>query len=233
VFGFLIGPTEVAAPVPPALVDTARRIEKGDFSARAPLMAGKVGTVAAALNRAAEAAQGVPPAPAAPGSLTAEFFAKAPEPAPAADPFQLPPRGPRSAPVGEARVVNDTARLDGANLSGSAFEAAPVPAPRPPARAAPPPAPAAPAPEPEPAAARAAPAAESGEEEQHWRDVFRDFVRIRGECGESAEGLTYERFRQKLESNKAALISKYGCKTVRFQVYVKDGKAALKATPVR
>jgi hypothetical protein len=83
------------------------------------------------------------------------------------------------------------------------------------------------------AAAAAAPAGEAGEEEQHWREVFRDFVRTRAECGESAEGLTYERFRQKLESNKSALVTKYGCKTVRFQVYVKDGKAALKATPVR
>ena len=53
------------------------------------------------------------------------------------------------------------------------------------------------------------------------------------ECGEAAEGLTFERFRQKLESNKATLVGKYGCRTVRFQVYVKEGKAALKATPVR
>jgi hypothetical protein len=29
------------------------------------------------------------------------------------------------------------------------------------------------------------------------------------------------------------LIAKYQCRTVRFQVYEKDGKAALKATPVR
>jgi len=28
-------------------------------------------------------------------------------------------------------------------------------------------------------------------------------------------------------------VQKYGCRTVRFQVYVKDGRAALKATPVR
>jgi hypothetical protein len=261
IFSFLIKPTEVAAPVPPALLDVARKIERGDFSARAPVMAGKVGSVAAALNRAAEAAQGVaPPASGpAPGSLTSEFFASAPaEPAPGpADPFALPSmpaRTPRTAAVGEAletRAVADTARLDGANLTGAAFEAAPVAVPRPPPAAvrgptsirspAPTPAPTATTPAPTattPAAdllagaARAAPAGEP-DEEQHWRDVFRDFVRTRGECGESAEGLTYERFRQKLESNKSALVAKYGCKTVRFQVYVKDGKGALKATPVR
>jgi len=253
VFGFLVKPTEVAAPVPSALVDAARKIEKGDFSARAPVLAGKVGTVAAALNKAAEAAQAAPavPAPSAAGSLTSEFFAKAPEPlaAESADPFSLSARGARSGPGGgplpaAERVAGDTARLDGANLTPSAFEAAPLAASRPPpTRAAQPPAPppaasaaavAAPPPAPEAAVAapRAAPTVEGGDEE-HWREVFRDFVRTRGQCGESAEGLTYERFRQKLESNKGALIAKYGCKTVRFQVYVKDGKAALKATPVR
>jgi hypothetical protein len=248
IFGFLIKPTEVAAPVPSALLDAARKIEKGDFSVRAPVMAGKVGTVAAALNAAAEAAQaGAGPGASASepgGSLTSEFFAKAP-PEPA-EPFAMPVRGPRGAPVGEprpaeTRAVSDTARLDGANLTGAAFEAAPMAAPRPaPAPVRPPvPAPAPPVAAAVPStpellpAARAAPAGEGADEEQHWREVFRDFVRTRGECGESAEGLTYERFRQKLESNKGALVAKYGCKTVRFQVYVKDGKAALKATPVR
>ncbi|HZA15077.1 MAG TPA: MXAN_5187 C-terminal domain-containing protein [Myxococcaceae bacterium] len=28
-------------------------------------------------------------------------------------------------------------------------------------------------------------------------------------------------------------MSRYNCRTVRFQVYVKEGKAALKATPVK
>jgi hypothetical protein len=85
-------------------------------------------------------------------------------------------------------------------------------------------------------AAVAAPVAAPGQEvdeESHWQQVFQDFLRTRGSCGESAEGLTFERFRQKLEGNKAQLVAKYGCKTVRFQVYVKDGKAALKATPVK
>jgi hypothetical protein len=263
VFGLLVKPTEVLAPVPPGLLDAARKIERGDWSARAPVMSGRVGTVAAALNKAAEAAQAGPPAVPGPvaGSLDSAFFSREP-PAEAAhtDPFAIPARGPRSAPVGEASVESDTARLDGANLSGAAFEAAPVPAPKPPAPAlrpepvfSPEPAPAPPAPPPPaasggtapflaavPAPPAAAPAAAAtpagagaGDEEQHWREVFRDFVRTRGECGESAEGLTYERFRQKLETNKGSLVAKYACKTVRFQVYVKEGKAALKATPVR
>jgi hypothetical protein len=77
-----------------------------------------------------------------------------------------------------------------------------------------------------------APAAPEGGEAQ-WNAVFQEFLRTRTGCGESVEGLTWDRFRDKLRKNHDALAQKYACRTVRFQVYVKDGKAALKATPVR
>ncbi len=70
-------------------------------------------------------------------------------------------------------------------------------------------------------------------EEQHFQEVFRDFVATRNECGEPNDGLTYDKFVAKLRKNKEQLVQKYACKTVRFQVYVKEGKAALKATPVK
>jgi hypothetical protein len=70
-------------------------------------------------------------------------------------------------------------------------------------------------------------------EEQHFQEVFREFVTTRERCGEPADGLTYDKFVQKLRKNKEQLVQKYACKTVRFQVYVKEGKAALKATPVK
>jgi hypothetical protein len=70
-------------------------------------------------------------------------------------------------------------------------------------------------------------------EEQHFQDVFREFVSTREQCGEPNDGLTYEKFVSKLRKNKEQLVQKYACKTVRFQVYVKEGKAALKATPVK
>ncbi|HSP77214.1 MAG TPA: MXAN_5187 family protein, partial [Myxococcaceae bacterium] len=70
-------------------------------------------------------------------------------------------------------------------------------------------------------------------EEQHFQDVFREFVATREQCGEANDGLTYEKFVAKLRKNKEQLVQKYACKTVRFQVYVKEGKAALKATPVK
>jgi len=63
--------------------------------------------------------------------------------------------------------------------------------------------------------------------------VFDAFVSTRAQCGESADGINYERFATKLRTNRDQLVQKYNCRTVRFQVYVKEGKAALKATPVR
>ncbi|MFB1481050.1 MXAN_5187 family protein [Corallococcus sp. RDP092CA] len=102
-------------------------------------------------------------------------------------------------------------------------EAIPMPAPRPNGPQA--------VPLPMPGVNTAAAAALS--EEQHFQDVFREFVTTRERCGEQADGLTYDKFVQKLRKNKEQLVTKYACKTVRFQVYVKEGKAALKATPVK
>ena len=67
----------------------------------------------------------------------------------------------------------------------------------------------------------------------HFRSVYDDFVAMRERCGEQTQDLAFDRFLNKLRKNKAKLVEKYNCKTVRFQVYEKEGKAALKATPVR
>jgi len=89
-----------------------------------------------------------------------------------------------------------------------------------------------PVPPPEPLP-RAAPAGDTPNDEQHFREVFREFLAAKEKCAEASDGLTYDRFAQKLRKNRDALVEKYSCRTVRFQVYVKDGKAALKATPVK
>jgi hypothetical protein len=68
--------------------------------------------------------------------------------------------------------------------------------------------------------------------EQEFRQVYRDFIETKQACGEPTEGITYDKFSGKLRSNRQQLITRYSCKSVKFQVYVKDGKAALKATPV-
>jgi hypothetical protein len=70
-------------------------------------------------------------------------------------------------------------------------------------------------------------------EELHFQDVYREFLATRERCGEPQENLTFEKFVTKLRKNKEQLVQKYACKSVRFQVYVKEGKAALKATPVK
>jgi hypothetical protein len=71
------------------------------------------------------------------------------------------------------------------------------------------------------------------EDAAHYRETYDAFVAMRRQCGESIADLAYDRFVQKLRKNRDGLIAKYQCRTVRFQVYEKDGKAALKATPVR
>ena len=82
-------------------------------------------------------------------------------------------------------------------------------------------------------ATRVVPYDEENEEEAHYLHIFDDFVALKRDCGEPTAGLTRDKFLQKLRDNKASLVAKHNCRTVRFSVYVKDGKAALKATPVR
>jgi hypothetical protein len=80
----------------------------------------------------------------------------------------------------------------------------------------------------------AAPADDSAASwDAHIRAVFEDYVATRAKCGEPTAGMSLDKFRTKLEANRQQLVSKYGCRTARFSVYVKDGKAAIKATPVR
>ncbi|HTP52236.1 MAG TPA: MXAN_5187 family protein [Anaeromyxobacteraceae bacterium] len=235
----------VTAHVPRELAGAADRIARGDFEARVPRMSGTFGTLAAALNRAADAARmarvasgslpptGVAIPPATPANtLDVPMLAVPPpeEPAPGAglfeDPFAAHAAASAQAP---AAPMNGTDPAHPTPLpivipqrgSTARFQAAEPLAAQTPVRmpAAPPPPPPAPAP------------AES--EETAWQGVFQEFLKVREECGESLEGLTWDRFRQKLQKNKDALVQKYACRTVRFQVYVKEGKAALKATPVR
>jgi hypothetical protein len=67
----------------------------------------------------------------------------------------------------------------------------------------------------------------------YFRQVFDQFVAVKKSCNEPTTGLTFEKFSEKLIKNRDDLMVKTGCRDVRFTVYVKDGKAALKATPVK
>jgi len=66
-----------------------------------------------------------------------------------------------------------------------------------------------------------------------WLAVYEDFIRTKKQCGEPTDGLTYEKFSHTLKKNRDALIARHGCKRVKFSVYVKEGRASLKATPVK
>lgn len=70
-------------------------------------------------------------------------------------------------------------------------------------------------------------------DEQHFREVYEQFVQTKKECGESTAGLAFDRFVQTLRKNRDQIVQRHGARTVRFTVYKKDGRAALKATPVK
>jgi hypothetical protein len=73
----------------------------------------------------------------------------------------------------------------------------------------------------------------SADETAEWLSVYDDFVRTKRQCGEPVDGLTFEKFSHTLKKNRDALVQRHTCKRVRFSVYVKDGRASLKATPVK
>jgi len=247
--GLLLGvlvKTEVLPVVPASLVAAATKIERGDFSARAPEFLGALGTVAGALNKAAAVAEGNSPSLTGgdpfSGPTSSQKFNIPAEPSFA---FPKAPEAPRSfgATLVEDGPLAQPAPRDtvGPISAATGFqEAAPAPEPAPPR----PPAPAGSpttrlAPPRSNATATAMfqaatpPAAAEESDEEHWRAIHMEFIRVRGQCGEPTEGLAYDRFRPKLEKNKQQLVERHGCRTVRFSVYVKDGKAALRATPVK
>ncbi|MEM9071956.1 MAG: MXAN_5187 family protein [Myxococcota bacterium] len=188
--------------------------------------------------------QDLPPAPApSPEPFAPEPFAAPPAPTPAAPPAAAPPAPAPPPPAPPAGPV----------------ELPPVPsptasAPEPPPAAPPAGPPSIPSPadlirpplgddfdEDEgatmvaqvPEELLAAAAERKNDEEAHFRQVFDDFVAMKRECGEATTGLTFERFSQTLRKNRDTIVSKHGAKDVRFSVYKKNGKAALKATPVK
>jgi hypothetical protein len=70
-------------------------------------------------------------------------------------------------------------------------------------------------------------------DEAHYKEVYEKFVQTRIECGEDISDLSYDRFVAKLLKNRQQIVEKHKARSVRFQVYAKDGKAALRALPVR
>lgn len=144
---------------------------------------------------------------------------------------RVPPRAVPSAPVREEAPALPTE--EESELSPESAAPKPPP-PRKPAPPAPKSLPKGEEPDVSPAsqpASTAAPALSPAEELAEWKIVYEDFVKTKKQCGESTEGLTFERFKGTLERNKAALVARHHCSVVKFTVYVKEGKAALRASP--
>lgn len=68
--------------------------------------------------------------------------------------------------------------------------------------------------------------------ERAFEQVFEEFLTIKRTCGEPTHTVDYARFRAKLVRTRKSLMERFGCADVRFRVYVKDGRAALKAAPI-
>lgn len=96
----------------------------------------------------------------------------------------------------------------------------------------PPPKPAAAPPRPAPPPAPKPAAEPEDPREAYYREIYNEFVDTKNACGEPTAGFTFEKFAKKLRKNTTSLM-KPGVKEVQFTVYVKDGKAALKAKVVK
>jgi hypothetical protein len=59
-------------------------------------------------------------------------------------------------------------------------------------------------------------------------------LQVKIACGEPTTGFTFDKFVKKLQKNTQDILDKHSdVRDVQFTVYVKDGKAALKAKIVR
>lgn len=74
---------------------------------------------------------------------------------------------------------------------------------------------------------------EQDPDEPHWRETYDKFRELKAQLGEAADKISFEKFSTKLRKNRADLLAKHNCKGVRFSVYEKDGKAAIKASAIR
>jgi hypothetical protein len=71
------------------------------------------------------------------------------------------------------------------------------------------------------------------EEHRYFKTIYEKFIALKKQLGEPTEQLTYERFSGTIKKNRDTLVARYKCEQVQFEVYEKDGKASLKAIPVK
>ncbi|HEX7453912.1 MAG TPA: MXAN_5187 family protein, partial [Polyangiaceae bacterium] len=118
-----------------------------------------------------------------------------------------PPAAPNKLPRPPGRPGGPAAVLDSTLAEGQNIDSAPRRAPSAPGRAEP-------------------------SELEEWHSVFQDFVGLKQQCGENTDGFSYEKFELTLKKKNEELLTRHGAKRVKFSVYVKEGKAELKASPI-
>ena len=64
------------------------------------------------------------------------------------------------------------------------------------------------------------------------RMLFGEYFELRERLGEDVEGLTFERFKRKIETTRARIMEETGARDVRFTVREKNGSASLRALPI-
>jgi hypothetical protein len=207
----------------------------------------KVAAKGGAPRRAADLEQVLGPIPSQPSMSAFSVPGGAAPAAPPEPPSRSVPRPPgadRSAPrlrssgtSGQMAAVAPPSEPESMELSEAPPSAAPTPAPAP---GRPPPAPPRRNSGTQPAVAQPSsvisvpePAGGEYDELADWRHVYEDFLALKKQCGEDTSTLTFEKFKGTLQRNKDALVQRHNCTRVKFTVYEKEGKAALKASPVK
>jgi hypothetical protein len=69
-------------------------------------------------------------------------------------------------------------------------------------------------------------------EDAAFRAVFNKYVELRGQCGQSTD-LDYGALKNVLQQQVRTIKSRYNCNAVKFKVTIEEGKARVKAVPLR
>ena len=65
------------------------------------------------------------------------------------------------------------------------------------------------------------------------RAVYEAFLLVRAQCGEASDSLSFDAFKRVLAKHRLDIGQRYPGANVAFSVYVKDGRASLRATPIK
>lgn len=151
-----------------------------------------------------------------------QSLAEADRPKPAVESVAEPgvePSGEPARAVRDFSVAEKAALLTGEHRIASTRKPPPIP------KVASPPVPA--------ATSSGAGGAASDDTDDRMKRLYRAYITAKKRTGESTDGLTYDRLVRTLRKQVPSIQAKTGCKQVDFKIEIKQGKAILKAVPVK